>query len=308
MPIGAFTGQFDLPLLLVIVFFLFFLCLVYYLHQEDKREGYPLVSHRTKKTNGRVQVQGFPALPKPKVFLQPHGRPPVYAPRKEDLPPIEATNVGNPTGMPIGPIGDPLLSGTGAASWVEKVDEPDISHDGKPIFQPLRADPAFHVMKGDPDPRGFVVLGLDKQVAGRVVDIWFDKAEHHARFFEVEVDGEIARADERKIESVVVHDMIVDTDVGPVEVLEYDIVTRDTHANANGGTGGVRTVLLPTEFCSVNGRKRTVRSGAITAAQFAKVPGRRAADTVTAREEQRIRGYFGGGLLWGTDLRRGPLL
>jgi len=46
-------------------FWLFFFGLVYYLRREDKREGYPLESERGP-------VQGFPAVPEPKVFNAAH--------------------------------------------------------------------------------------------------------------------------------------------------------------------------------------------------------------------------------------------
>lgn len=287
MQIGGFTQQFDLPLLLVDLFFVFFLCLVYYLRQEDKREGYPLVSHRTRRSGGRVKVVGFPPMPKPKAFIQPHGKPTVYAPAEEHLPPIHATNLGNPNGMPIEPIGDPLLSGTGAAAWVPKSDEPELSHDGKPLFVPLRAAPQFRVMKGDADPRGFEVLGLDKAVAGQVVDIWLDKSEHYARFFEVELAPSLAETRARKNAAEAPGDK-----------------PADDHAPPPLGA----RILLPAEFASVNGRARTVRTAAIPADRFAQVPGRKKDATLTALEEQRIRAYFGGGWLWATPARMGPVL
>ena len=43
-------------------FWAFFLGLVYYLRREDKREGYPLESDRTDRTD-RVTVQGWPGMP-----------------------------------------------------------------------------------------------------------------------------------------------------------------------------------------------------------------------------------------------------
>lgn len=368
MDIGAFTRQFDLPLLLVQLFFLFFLALVYYLRQEDKREGYPLVSDRADRTGGRIESVGYPPMPEPKAFIQPHGRPTVYAPRYEDLPPIKATNLRNGIGMPIDPIGDPLASGTGAASWLPKIDEPDLGWEGDPVFQPLRAADGFHVMKGDPDPRGFSVFGMDGERAGTVVDIWVDKGEHHARFLEVALDAPLVEArrpsadedglsappdDGRRVEVV---DEPVETDGGVVRIRSIRPVPQDETrrveivdepVETDGGTVEIRSirpvppgtpapvaepeprpdygdrsryadaarvpapggrVLLPTEFASVNGRKGVVRSAAISARQFADIPGRKADTILTAREEQRIRGYFGGGLLWNTTGRLGPLL
>ena len=267
MPIGAFTGQFDLPLLLVILFFVFFLCLIYYLHQEDKREGYPLVD--PSRRDNRVRVVGFPALPRPKTFLLPHGRAPVTVPRRDEEPPVDADNLGNPIGMPITPRGDPLLSRAGPAAWMPRLDLPDVNWANVPIYAPLRTAPDYHVDKGDTDPRGFEVLGCDKVRAGRVVDLWVDRSEHNCKFFEVELDPEIL-------------------------------------AGAAEGDGA--RVLLPDQFASVNGRRRHLRTGAITAAQFARLPRTRQPDVITQTEEDRICGYLGGGSLWATPKRAEPLL
>ena len=51
-----------------------------------------------------------------------------------------------------------------------------------------------------------------------------------------------------------------------------------------------------------------VRTSAITGAQFANVPGRKSDLMVTAREENQIRGYFGGGYLYATSERTEPWL
>lgn len=302
MPIGAFTGQFDVALLCVQVFFVFFLCLVYYLRQEDKREGYPLVSERTRKTGGRVVVEGFPPVPKPKVFIQPHGRPPVFAPRVEEAQPIHAMRLGNQLGLPIEPIGDPMLAGVGPGSWLPKADEPDLSFNGEPVFRPMRTEPEFHVHKKDPDPRGWAIVGLDKERAGRVVDIWIDKSEHFARFLEVELDPAIHAL------------RIVEEPATPDEEHLFDKVddataeTRDRLSREITEAPPPHRVLIPTEFISTNPARRLVRTDAVTAAQFANAPGRKADTLLTAREEQRIRGYFGGGFLYASPRRRGPLL
>jgi photosynthetic reaction center subunit H len=338
MPIGSFTsGGFfaglDLPLVLVIAFFLFFLGLVYHLHQENKREGYPLVSDRTDRTNGRVKVVGFPPLPAPKTFLLPHGRDPVTVPRAEDNDiPAGAIGAGSDYGLPIEPSGDPLLSGLGPAAWTAKIDEPDRSFDGGPVFRPLRWAKGFRVATGDPDPRGMVVLGCDKQPAGRVVDIWIDRSEHHARFLEIALDDAIAAgrtvdephpATRREPVAVLVTEEMVETETALVDVTEVDVVTAEvrddealvtdddapqSEARERATPPAAGNVLMPIEFTAVNGRARTVSTSAITAAQFANIPGRKADTIVTAREENQIRGYLGGGYLWATRSRAEPLI
>jgi photosynthetic reaction center H subunit len=46
---------------------------------------------------------------------------------------------------------------------------------------------------------------------------------------------------------------------------------------------------------------------AITAAQFAAVPGMKNPDVVTLNEEERVVAYFGGGTLYATPNRAEPL-
>ena len=64
METGAITSYIDVAQVVLYAFWIFFAGLIYYLHQEDKREGYPLLSDRSD----RVVVQGFPPIPAPKVF------------------------------------------------------------------------------------------------------------------------------------------------------------------------------------------------------------------------------------------------
>ena len=64
METGAITSYIDVAQLVLYAFWIFFAGLIYYLHQEDKREGYPLLSDRSD----HVKVQGFPPIPSPKTF------------------------------------------------------------------------------------------------------------------------------------------------------------------------------------------------------------------------------------------------
>ena len=71
---------------------------------------------------------------------------------------------------------------------------------------------------------------------------------------------------------------------------------------------GARKVLLPMTMAIVDGGARAVKVRAITAAQFADVPGTASADQVTLYEEERIVGYYGGGHLYATRDRQEPWL
>lgn len=69
--------------------------------------------------------------------------------------------------------------------------------------------------------------------------------------------------------------------------------------------GGERRVLLPVAFANVTGGAVHVR--ALQAAQFADVPAPAGAEQITRLEEDKICGYYGGGTLYATPLRREPL-
>ena len=58
MPSAAITGYIDVAQVVLYMFWVFFAGLVYYLHRENKREGYPLDSDRTERAP-RVAVQGY---------------------------------------------------------------------------------------------------------------------------------------------------------------------------------------------------------------------------------------------------------
>ena len=255
-------------------------------------------------------------MPTPKTFILPHGLPPVQAPRAEAPSPVPAPNAGNPNGMPVNHDAMPLGTNLGPGSYSDRRDEPDLSHDGRPVFRPLRYATAFDVMKGEPDPRGYAVLGLDKAVAGHVVDIWVDESEHYAKFLEIALIPELRDSrgmaatprQEAEVIGVVVTEEIVDTAIGPVEVTEIDPIVAVSPADPDTAAPAAGSILLPMEFAAVNRMARTVRSGAITARQFAGVPRRKADLVLTAREENALRGYYGGGYLWATPARAEPLL
>ena len=184
--VGAFTGYFDVAQVVLYVFWLFFAGLVYYLHREDKREGYPLESERH---SGRYPIQGFPAVPSPKTYLLANGET-VQLPRPNlDKREIKARPLYTATGAPLVPTGNPMLDAVGPASYALRSTHPDVMLDGNPLIVPMRAAPGFTIAKQDPDPRGMLVFGADCQIAGRVSDVWVDRAEPQIRYLEVELQG-----------------------------------------------------------------------------------------------------------------------
>ncbi len=254
MGTGAITGYIDVAQIVLYIFWIFFFGLVYYLHQESKREGYPLVSDR----KGYKGIQGFPAIPKQKTYKLADGSE-MVAPhdRDDSAPPLAARSIANFPGAPIEPTGNPMLDGIGPGAWTARRDIPDHDSHGHLKIVPMRAAPGFSVSLNDVDPRGLPVVGGDDAVGGKVVDLWVDLSEQLFRYLEVEV------------------------------------------------AGGKR-VLLPIPFARIG--KQRVKVHAILGAQFADVPATRSPDQVTLLEEEKIAGYYGGGLLYATPLRQEPLV
>lgn len=187
--LGAITGSIDIAQVVLYMFWIFFAGLIYYLHRENKREGYPLESDGR---GGRVVIQGFPAVPAPKTYLLRDGstrQAPGPNSAREPLVGGEATS--RVPGSPIVPVGDPMLAGVGPGSIAAgRPDTPDLAwDDGGPRLQPLRVAAGYDVAHGDPDPRGMPVRGADGEVGGTVVDVWVDRSEALFRYLELEVAG-----------------------------------------------------------------------------------------------------------------------
>ena len=179
---GAITGYIDVAQVTLYAFWVFFAGLIYYLHRENKREGYPL---RTDKRGERKE--GFPFVPAPKAFLTQHG--PLYAPRQEPAEVLNARQTGKFFGAPFTPTGDPMLAGVGPGAWAQhRADFPDYTFDDNlPKIVPLRSVPEFFLAWEDPEVRGMTVWGADGVQAGVVADAWVDRSEVVIRYVELEL-------------------------------------------------------------------------------------------------------------------------
>jgi photosynthetic reaction center H subunit len=184
---AAITEYIDVAQLSIWAFWFFFAGLVYYLHREDKREGYPLESSRTDRSGGRVKVVGFPAMPTPKTFVLPHNAGTVSVPRQEAVAAVNATPSAPFSGAPLIPNGDPMLSAFGPGASPDREKHPDLTHEGAPKIVPLRVATDFSIATRDPDPRGMTVIGLDGEVGGTVTDVWVDRSEPQIRYLEMKV-------------------------------------------------------------------------------------------------------------------------
>lgn len=186
---AALTEYIDVAQVTLYVFWAFFAGLIFYLRREDKREGYPLVSDRTDRTD-RVEVRGFPSPPAPKTFILPHGHGTVSVPRPDaDRRELKMEAVAPWPGAPFEPTGNPMLDGVGPASWAQRSEHPDLTLEGREKIVPMRVATDVVVEPRDPDPRGMEVIAADGKVAGKIVDIWVDRSEHYIRYLEVDVAG-----------------------------------------------------------------------------------------------------------------------
>ena len=187
MGTGAITSYIDAAQIALYVFWIFFAGLIYYLHREDKREGYPLESDRS---GGRVTVQGWPSVPPPRAHHLRDGRVVMSPGFRVSNQVLGGSPSWKHLGAPLEPIGDPMLAAIGPGAYADRADIADTTVDGELRIVPLRSAPGFEVADRDPDPRGLPVIGADGVVAGTVRDLWVDRAEVLFRYLEVEVPVE----------------------------------------------------------------------------------------------------------------------
>ncbi len=191
METGTIMGNIDVAQVTLYAFWAFFAGLIFWIRREDRREGYPLESDVT----GKQGDGGVIWIPDPKTFRLPHGGE-VQVPdaSRHDKRPIAAERTAPWPGAPLEPTGNPMLDAVGPASYAERADEPDRTIEGEVKIVPMRVAEDYSVETRDADPRGMKVIGADGAAGGTVTDVWVDRAEHVARYLEVEVgEGESAR-------------------------------------------------------------------------------------------------------------------
>ncbi len=185
MTFPGLTQDFDVGLLVIDTWVLFFIGLIYYLRREDQREGYPLISERT----GRPIHNNFIPSPPKKTFLLEDGST-LTLPREpnertgglKQLPgPVEGTG--------FVPTGNPLADAVGPASYANRQDHPDVTWEGEPRILPLRAAKGWSLVEDDIDPRGWDVVATDGKTAGVVKEAWIDQVEPQVYYWEVATAG-----------------------------------------------------------------------------------------------------------------------
>jgi photosynthetic reaction center H subunit len=93
-----------------------------------------------------------------------------------------------------------------------------------------------------------------------------------------------------------ISDMWIDA---PEQLVRYLEIALD--ADHGGGTR-----LVPIQFCKIGSAK--VKINAIYGKHFAGVPTTKSATQITLLEEEKISGYYGGGILYASQERTDPLL
>lgn len=73
------------------------------------------------------------------------------------------------------------------------------------------------------------------------------------------------------------------------------------------GEGG-RSIMVPFGFAEIDKQANTIRVNALYSQQFDDVPQLASPDRITLLEEDKIMGYYGGGLLYADDRRAEPYL
>jgi photosynthetic reaction center H subunit len=185
--VGAITQYIDVAQLVLYLFWAFFAALIYYLHQENKREGYPLESD----ISHLIKVQGFPAVPDAKTYVLRDGTTRI-APNPANNgfdKDLKAVPDHAFPGAPLIPTGNPMLDGIGPGSYAIRPDIPDMTVDQQPKIVPLRVASNFHLESSDPNPIGMNVIAGDGNIAGQVSDVWVDRAEILIRYLEVKVSS-----------------------------------------------------------------------------------------------------------------------
>ena len=183
MNIGHIAGNIDFAQICLYIFWLFFIGLIFYLRQEDRREGYPL----EYEPAGTGPSPGFLFIPPPKTFHLPHGGTAEAPSGKTEQREMKIEKREVWPGAPFVPTGDPMVDGVGPASWAERADTPDLTAEGEPKIVPLRAAKEYAPAEGETDPRGMAVIAGDRAEVGTVSDLWIDKAEHLIRYLEVQL-------------------------------------------------------------------------------------------------------------------------
>jgi photosynthetic reaction center H subunit len=177
-----FAGTIDITEMVLYLFFAFFLCLVLYLQNESRREGYPL-EHDVTGEHEPTPGLFFRALPKP--YNMADGTTRFKPDGSRDTHDMSFKRTAAWSGSPIEPTGNPLTAGVGPGSYAMRADVPDMTSHGTVRIAPLRASPGFSTDDRDAHLVGMGIVGVDGQSGGTISDVWVDRSEYLIRYLEV---------------------------------------------------------------------------------------------------------------------------
>ena len=184
---GNIVGSIDVAEIALTLFFLFFVGLIFWLRREDRREGYPLED----EIGGHVEMPGGPLQDaEPKTFRLPFDRGTKSVPNFRDREPVDiaAQRMEFNGGSPYVPTGNPLVDGIGPAAYAKREAYPDLDAHGAPRIVPMSSDESITVLSSflSTNPLGMPVIAADGKVAGKVSDLWVDRAESIVRYLAVD--------------------------------------------------------------------------------------------------------------------------
>lgn len=177
-----FAGTIDITEMVLYLFFAFFAALIFYLHKEGEREGFPIECDVTGKLES---MDGFFFKAQPKHFLMADGTTLTKPDGIRDTHDMSFKRTAAWSGSPIEPTGNPLTAGVGPGSYAMRADVPDVTSHGSNRIAPLRVSPDFYTDPKDAELRGFSLVGTDGKSGGTITDIWVDRAEFLIRYLEV---------------------------------------------------------------------------------------------------------------------------
>jgi photosynthetic reaction center H subunit len=237
------TNHYDLAIVSLYLFWLFFAGLIYYLQREAQREGYP-VEESTRP--GKFRLKSLMFYPPAKTFLLPDGTKKMAPDGVPDIRAIPGKATSILPGAPLEPNNAvPLNDCIGPGSWAERADKPDMTTHMTPRIVPMRVATSYAPDSRDPDPRGMPAVGCDGEIGGTVVDIWVDRSEALARYLEVET----AKGKRRVL--LPINFSVVKTSPGRVIV---DAITGGQFENVPGtAKSDVVTLLEEDKVCAYYG-------------------------------------------------------
>ncbi len=231
-----FFGNFDLALVSLYLFWIFFAGLIWYIQRENMREGYPLENEDGSHANSLLPI------PEPKRFDLPQGGVFDAPDHKREARDLALARTAVNGGFPFAPTGDPMADGVGPAAYAKRRDEPELDGHGNPKIRPMSVIGDFAVAAGR-DPRGLPVRGNDRRSPGIVSDMWIDVPEHLVRYLEMTLEDGTKRLIPMpmvrvKADHVVVSSLDADRFPGVPRTKAADVVSKLEEDMISGFYGG----------------------------------------------------------------------